>query len=171
MYQQEVHGKRMSNWMGVGLILLIVLSIMLAGFFEQVIALMTGFSQAGLLAWVLVAVEVFLLLRLSVREYLYTLSDGRLIIQSKYGKSVRLLYDIPIHSISAIGAEDEIFRKFGNGQPFDKVVTRGCEIPAQAMAYRKDGNTRLILFQPDEKMIRLLNEQADASRKAENAAD
>lgn len=171
MYQQQVHGKRMSNWVGVGLIILIVLSIMLAGFLEQVIALMTGFSQAGLLAWALVAVEVFLLLRLSVREYLYTLSDGRLIIQSKYGKSVRLLYDIPVQSIAAIGAEDEIFQKFGNGQFFDKVVTRGCEIPPRAMAYRKDGNIRLILFQPDEKMMRLLKEQASAARREENPAD
>lgn len=149
----------MPGWVGAGLILLIVLSVMLAGFLEQVIALMTGHAQLGLLAWAVVAVEVFLLLRLSVREHLYTLSDGRLIIQSKYGKSVRMLYEIPVSSIEAIGPEDEVFGQYGNGQAFDKVMTRGCEIKSSAMAYRKDGKTRLILFQPDEKMLSLIRAQ------------
>ena len=167
MVQQEVQGKRMSPWAGAGLILLIVLSIMLAGFMEQVIALMTGFSQAGLLAWAVVAAEVFFLLRLNVRGYLYTLHDGRLIIQSKYGKNVRLLYDIPVGVMKGVGPGEEIFRRFGNGQAFDKLTVRGCEIKPSALAYRKDGDTRLILFQPDEKLLSALQEQIAAAQEEE----
>lgn len=157
----------MSDWVGIGLILLIVLSIMLAGFLEQVIALMTGFTQAGLIAWAVVAVEIFLLLRLSVREYLYTLADGRFIVQSKYGKSVRMMYDIPVSAIAAVGAEDEVFSHYGNAQAYDKVVCRSCPIRPSAMAYRRDGDIRLILFQPDEKMLSLLKDEIAARREAE----
>ena len=46
MYQQDVKGKKISSLAGVGMIVLIVLSICAAGLVEQVIAQLTG-SMVG----------------------------------------------------------------------------------------------------------------------------
>lgn len=159
MYQQDVKGKKMSSLAGVGIILLIVFSIIAAGFLEQLIAQMTGKSFGAMLVWALVVAEVFFLLRLGVREYRYTLTEGRLFIESRYGNSTRIIHDIAVASIRAIGPEDEIFARYANGQTYDKVFTKGYEQPASVIAYVKDGETKLLLFQPDDKLTAMIREQ------------
>lgn len=158
MYQQEVKGKKLSPLAGIGMIALIVVSIAAAGILERMIYELTQNSVGAALAWGLIGAEIFLLLRLSVREYRYTLTDGRLFIESRYGDSVRLMYEIALSSVIAIGAQDEIFERYGNAQAYDKVYTRGCEIPLSALVYEKGGENKLISFQPDEKMIELIRE-------------
>ena len=159
MYQQDVKGKKMSSLAGVGIILLIVFSIIAAGFLEHLIAQMTGKSFGAMLVWALVVAEVFFLLRLGVREYRYTLTEGRLFIESRYGNSTRIIHDIAVASIRAIGPEDEIFARYANGQTYDKVFTKGYEQPASVIAYVKDGETKLPLFQPDDKLTEMIREQ------------
>lgn len=164
MYQQDVRGKKISPLIGAGMILLIVFSIMAAGILEQVIAQMTGMSFGAMLVWALVVLEVFLLFRLSVREYRYTLAEGRLFIEARYGNSTRIIHDIALASVLAIGPEEEIFREYANGQAFDKVFTKGCELPARVIAYRKDGEIKLLLFQPDEKLTALIEKELPADQ-------
>lgn len=159
MYQQDVKGKKISSLAGLGMIALIVLSICAAGILERLIAQLTGLDYGAMLVWALVALEVFLLLRLSVREYRYTLTEGRLFIETRYGNSTRIIYDIPVEAIQAIGPEQEIFAAHGNGQTFDKVFTKGCGITPSVIAYQKDGSTKLLLFQPDEKLTALIKQQ------------
>lgn len=159
MYQQEVKGKKMSPLAGIGVVILIVISILAAGFLEQLIAQLTGNSLASLVVWGLVVAEAVFVMRLNIRSYCYVLADGHLFIQSRYGESVRTMYDIPVESIVEIGPQDEVFGHFGNGQSYDKLVNREYPVPASAMAYRKDGNVKLLLFQPDEKLISLISGQ------------
>lgn len=156
MYQQEVKGKKLSPLAGVGIILLIVISIMAAGLLEQVIAQMTGNSPASMLVWLPAALGVFILFRLGVRDYRYTVGEGRLIIEARYGNNVRVIYDIPLASMLAIGPEEEIYAGYANGQTIDKVFTRGCGIEPRVIAYRKDDQTRLLLFQPDGQLLHLI---------------
>lgn len=153
MYQQDVEGKKMSPLAGVGAVALIVVSIMLAGFLEQVVAQLTGSGVGSLVVWALVAVEAVLVMRTSIRKYRYVLADDRLFLQSRYGDSVRTLYDIPVSDVVEIGPQEKVFERFGNGQSFDKLIVRGYSVPVSAMAYRKDGAVRLLLFQPDEKLL------------------
>ena len=159
MYQQDIEGKSMSPLAGVGVIILIVLSIMAAGFLEQIVARLTGSGVGTIIIWGLVAVEAVFVLRLNIRRYRYMLADGRLFIQSRYGDSVRTMYDIPVSDIVEVGPQDKVFARFGNGQAFDKMVIKDYEVPVSAMAYRKDGAVKLLLFQPDEKMLTLLSGQ------------
>ena len=159
MYQQDVQGKKISPLLGAGMILLIVVSIMAAGIAEQVIAQLTGMTFGSMLVWALVVLEVFLLFRMSVREYRYTLADGRLFIEARYGSSTRIIHDIALSSMLAIGPEDEIFRQYANGQTFDKAFTKGCSIAPSVIAYRKDEDIKLLLFQPDEKLTGLIERQ------------
>ena len=159
MYQQDVKGKKVSALAGIGMVLLIVLSIVAAGFLEQVLVLMTGVSYGSIVVWGLVIVEIFLLLRLSSREYRYTLTEGRLFIESRYGNSTRIIHDISVNAIEAIGPEQEIFQTYGNGQAYDRVFTKGCGIAPSVIAYRKDGEVKLLLFQPDEKLAGMIKEQ------------
>lgn len=163
MYQQDVKGKKISSLAGLGMIALIVLSICAAGILERLIAQLTGLDYGAMLVWALVALEVFLLLRLSVREYRYTLTEGRLFIEARYGNSTRIIHDIPVEAIQAIGPEQEIFAAYGNGQTFDKVFTKGCGIASSVIAYQKDGSTKLLLFQPDEKLTALIKQQMAAA--------
>ena len=158
MYQQDVKGKKISPLAGAGMIVLIVVSIMLAGFLEQVIAQLTGLGFGAMLVWALVVVEVFFLLRMGVREYRYTLTEGRLFIESRYGNSTRIIHDIAVASIRAIGPEEEIFAAYANGQTYDRVTSKGCEVPASVIAYEKDEEIKLLLFQPDEKLIGLIRQ-------------
>lgn len=162
MYQQDVKGKKISPLVGVGMILLIVFSIMAAGILEQVIAQITGKSLGAMLVWALVVLEVFMLFRMSVREYRYTLADGRLFIEARYGNSTRIIHDIALSAVQAIGPEEEIFREYANGQTFDKVFTKGCDIQPRVIAYRKDGEIKLLLFQPDEKLTQLIESEITA---------
>lgn len=165
MYQQDVKGKRLSTLAGVGLILMIVLSIIAAGILEKAIAMTTGFQYGSFLVWALVVAEAVLVMRLSVKEYRYTLTEGRLIIESRYGDHVRMLYDVPVADIAAIGPQDEVFRQYGNGQAFDRVFTRGCAVPPSGLAYRKGGEIRLLSFQPDERMTSLIRQGMEAAKK------
>lgn len=163
MYQQNVKGKKLSPLAGAGLIVLIVLSVMAAGFLEQVVALMTGSSLGSLVVWALVGVEAFFIFRLNTREYRYTVAEGRLFIESRYGNHVRTLFDIPLKDILAIGPEEAVFQEYGNGQSYDKVYVRSCAIARSALAYRKGEATRLLSFQPDEKMLEILKDAATPS--------
>jgi hypothetical protein len=135
-----------------------VLSIAAAGILERVIYELTRNSLGAIVVWGLIGAEIFLLLRLSVREYRYTLTDGRLFIESRYGDSVRLLHEIPLSGVIAIGTQDEIFEKYGNAQAYDKVYTRGCEIPLSALVYVKNGENKLLSFQPDETVRKIIEE-------------
>jgi len=164
MYQQDVKGKKTSPLAGVGMILLIVVSIMAAGILEQAIAQMTGMTFGSMLVWALVVLEVFFLFRLSVREYRYTLADGRLFIEARYGNSTRIIHEIAVSAIQAIGPEEEIFGQYANGQTYDKVFTKGCAIEPRVIAYRKDEEIRLLLFQPDEKLLELIQRELPADK-------
>ena len=162
MYQQDVKGKKMSPLAGIGMILLIVVSIMAAGILEKAIAQVTGLTFGSMLVWALVVLEVFMLFRMSVREYRYTLADGRLFIEARYGNSTRIIHDISLSSVQAIGPEEEIFGTYANGQTFDKVFTKGCALESRVIAYRKDDEIKLLLFQPDEKLVQLIESEIAA---------
>ena len=162
MYQQDVKGKKISPLIGVAMIALIVVSIMAAGILEQVIAQMTGMTLGSMLVWALVVLEVFLLFRLSVREYRYTLTEGRLFIEARYGNSTRIIHDISLTAVQAIGPEEEIFKQYANGQAFDRVFTKGCEIRPSVIAYRKGDEIKLLLFQPDDTLIELIRREMAA---------
>ena len=164
MYQQDVKGKSISSLAGVGLIALIVLSIMAAGFLEQLIAVMTGFKYGSFLVWGLVIAEAVFVMRLSVKEYRYTLAEGRLVIESRYGDHVRVLYNIPLSDVAAVGPQDDVFRQYGNGQAYEKVFTRGYPAAPSGLAYRKDGSIRLLSFQPDETMLSLIRQGMESAQ-------
>ena len=61
--------------------------------------------------------------------------------------------------IVEVGPQEKVFERFGNGQTFDKLIVKDYEVPVSAMAYRKDGAVKLLMFQPDEKMLTLLSGQ------------
>ncbi len=163
MYQQDVKGRKLSMLAGIGLIALIVLSIAAAGLLEQIISQLTDSGAGAIVVWLLVIAEVFFVLRLSVREYRYTVTDERLFIESRYGDSVRMLHDIPLSAVLAIGPQEEIFAKYGNAQAYDKVFTRGYDVPLSTIVYLKDGENKLLSFQPDEKMREIIREHIEPS--------
>ncbi len=160
MYQQEVKGKKVSPLAGIGMILLIMFSIIAASILEQLLMQMTGFAYGSIVVWGLVVVEAVFVMRLSVMGSLYRLDDEKLYIDRKYGDHIRNIATIPLNTIVAIGPEADIFKKYGNGQAYDKLLTRGCTIPVSGLAYRKNGQLCLLSFQPDETLVSLLTPRA-----------
>ena len=171
IYQQDINGKRVSPLVGIGLIALIVFSIMAVGTLEQLIARWTGFRYGSMVVWVIVAAEALLVMRLSVLEQRYVLTEERLLVMNRYGDHERVLYDIPLSAMAAVGPEKDVFARYGNGQAYDRAVTRGSDIPVSALAWRGDGKTRLLLFQPDEKLTALLRERIDGQAEQDAPAD
>ncbi len=168
MYQQEVKGRKISPLAGIGLIVLIVVSIMAAGILEQLIAVMTGFAYGSFVVWGLVVVEAVFIMRLNVMGSFYRLTEDSLCIDRKYGERIRNMLTIPLTHIVAVGPEAEIFKKYGNAQAYDKLTTRGCAIPVSAVAYRKDGEIKLVTFHPDEELLFLMEGQRRARAQAED---
>lgn len=153
MVRQRVKGRTVSPLVGILLILGIALSIVVIGWIEQAIQLVTG-SQLGAVMWLLVVAEAALAMRLSVMEYLYTVADDKFYIERVYGDHGRIVYDIPIKDIAAFGGKAEIFKEYGNGQSFDKAVMRHCTLKEMAIAYHKENSEqmKLLVIQPDEEL-------------------
>lgn len=166
MYQQDVKGKKLSPLAGIGMIALILLSIAAAGFLERILYQMTQNSIGAIVVWCLIGAEILWMLRMSVREYRYTLTDGRLFIESRYGDNVRLMHEIPLSAVRAVGAQEEIFQKYGNAQAYDKVFTRGYDVPLSTIVYVRNGENKLLSFQPDETMLSMIREHIDSDGEA-----
>lgn len=162
MVQQRLKGRTVSPVKGILLVGGIVLSIVLVSWLERLIALTTNIQYAGMAVWLLIVLEAMAVMRLSVMEYRYTVDDGRFFIERVYGDHARIVHDIPLSDIVAVGDQKEIFRAYGNGQSYDKAVLRENTLSTKAIAYHKDGaeQMKLILIQPDEAIMSALSKMA-----------
>ena len=68
-------------------------------------------------------------------------------------------------SLLGVGARDEVFRRFGNAQVYEKAILKSVALPEMALAYAKDdgGAAALLVIQPDEAMAAGLRSAARAS--------
>lgn len=167
MVQQRLKGRSLSPVQGILIIAGIIFSIIFVSWLERAISLMTGFQYGSMAVWLIIVAEVAALMRLSVMEFRYTVDDGRFFIERVYGDHARIVHDIPLRDILAVGDQDEIFRQYGNGQSYDKATLRENKIPKKAIAYRRDGadTVRLILIQPEEAFLHALEDAAAANRQ------
>ena len=116
--------------------------------------------------WLIIVAEAVAVMRLSVMEFRYTVDDGRFFIERVYGDHARIVHDIPLKDILAVGDQDEIFKKYGNGQSYDKATLRENKLPKKAIAYRREGAdaVRLMLIQPEELLLHALEDAAAANQ-------
>ena len=166
MVQQRLKGRSVSPLQGIAIVLGIVLSIMIVSWLERLISVAAGLQYAGMAVWLIVVAEAVAVMRLSVMEFRYTVDDGRFFIERVYGDHARIVHDIPLKDILAVGDQDEIFKKYGNGQSYDKATLRENKLPKKAIAYKKEGaeTVRLMLIQPEEPLLRAL-ERASAENE------
>ena len=159
MIQQTVKGRSVSPLGGALLIVGLAVSIVLVSWIERAIALSTGFQYGSFAVWALIVVEAMLIVRLSLMSCRYTVSDGRFFIERVYGNRARIVYDIPLDAVLAVGDRDEIFRRYGNAQAYDSVSIRRQVIPEKALAYaaKNGGPARLLLFQPNDEILAALD--------------
>lgn len=162
MVQQRLKGRSVSPIQGVLIIAGIIFSIIFVSWLERVISLAAGLQYGGMAVWLIIVAEAVAVMRLSVMELRYTVDDGRFFIERVYGDHARIVHDIPLKDILAVGDQDEIFKKYGNGQSYDKATLRENKLPKKAIAYKKDGAeaVRLMLIQPEEPLLRALERAA-----------
>ncbi len=164
MIQQSVKGRPLSRLAGVLLVLGLAASIVLVSWIERALAMTTGFQYGAFAVWALIIAEAAFVMRLSVMGYRYTVSDGRFFVERVYGDHARIVHDIPLSGVLAVGGRDDVFRRYGNAQAYDKAVMRQAECPEKALAYAPgkdaEGAARLMLFQPNEEILRALEEAA-----------
>ncbi len=164
MIQQTVKGRSVSPLAGALIVLGLAASIVLVSWVERAIALSTGFQYGSFAVWAVIVAEAVFIVRLSVMACRYTVAEGRFFIERVYGDHARIVYDIPLGSVLAVGERDDIFRRFGNAQAYDSVCIRKCGLPEKALAYAaKDGGAaKLLLFQPNDEIQAALREAAQS---------
>ena len=164
MIQQSLKGRSISRPAGALAVLGLAASIVLVRWIELALAMTTGFQYGAFAVWALIVAEAAFVMRLSVMGYRYTVSDGRFFVERVYGDHARIVHDIPLSGVLAVGGRDDVFRRYGNAQAYDRAVLRGAECPEKALAYAPgkgaDGAARLLLFQPNEEIFRALEEAA-----------
>lgn len=167
MVQQRLKGRSVSPIQGVLIIAGIIFSIIFVSWLERVISLAAGLQYGGMAVWLIIVAEAVAVMRLSVMEFRYTVDDGRFFVERVYGDHARIVHDIPLKDILAVGDQDEIFKKYGNGQSYDKATLRENKLPKKAVAYRKDGadTVRLMLIQPEEPLLHALEDAAAANQQ------
>ena len=158
MIHQSLKGRGLSPVKGALIIVGLAVSIVLVSWIERAVALSTGFQYGSFAVWALVVAEVMAVLRLSVMEYRYSLGEGRFFVERVYGGSARITHDISLDRAIAFGPKDEVFKRCGNAQTYEKAVVKGLDWPEYAIAYRKDNSDApaLLVVQPDEAMAAAL---------------
>ena len=171
MIHQTLKGRSISPVKGIFLILGLAVSIVLVSWIERAIALSTGFQYGSFAVWLLVVAEVAAVLRLSVMEYRYSLGEGRFFVERVYGGSARITHDIPLDQVVAFGPKDEVFRRCGSAQTYEKAVVKQLDLPEAAIAYQKDKDSApaLLVIQPDEAMAAALRAAVPADALNESA--
>ena len=166
MVQQRLKGRSVSPVQGLLIIAGIIFSIIFVSWLEGVISLAAGLQYGGMAVWLIIVAEAVAVMRLSVMEFRYTVDDGRFFIERVYGDHARIVHDIPLKDILAVGDQDEIFKKYGNGQSYDKATLRENKLPKKAIAYRREGAdaVRLMLIQPEEPLLHALEDAAAANQ-------
>ena len=166
MVQQRLKGRSVSPVQGLLIIAGIIFSIIFVSWLERVSGLAAGLQYGGMAVWLIIVAEAVAVMRLSVMEFRYTVDDGRFFIERVYGDHARIVHDIPLKDILAVGDQDEIFKKYGNGQSYDKATLRENKLPKKAIAYRREGAdaVRLMLIQPEEPLLHALEDAAAANQ-------
>ena len=165
MIQQELKGRSISGALGVLVILGLVVSIILVSWIERAIAMTTGFQYGAFAVWALVIVEAAAIMRLSVLAYRYTISDGRFFVERVYGDHARIICEVSLGAVLAVGEKDGIFKRYGNAQAYDKAVMKKANLPEMALAYTREKSDMpgLLVIQPNEEILKALEEAALAN--------
>ena len=172
MIQQVVKGRPVSAFRGVLIIIALAASIVLVSWVERAIALSTGFQYGAFAVWALVIAEAVAIMRLSVMGFRYTVSDGHFFVERVYGDHARIVHDVPLDAILAVGGREDVFHRYGSAQAYEKAVMKHCPLPEKALAYRgkSEGDpARLLLIQPDAAILAALNEAAAKAAQPEDA--
>ena len=164
MIRQNVKGRSVPPILGALIVLGLAASIVLVSWVERAVALSTGFQYGAFAVWALVVAEAVFIARLSVMSCRYTVAEGRFFIERVYGDHARIVYDIPLDAVLAVGGKDEVFARYGSAQTYDSVTIRKYPLAEKALAYAaKDGGAaRLLLFQPNEEIFAALSAAAQA---------
>lgn len=166
MTEQRVKGKPISSAVGVLLVLAIALSMIIANALARLLAAYMPSYIPMIGVWLLAAMGVFLLMRGHIVEYNYTVSGGRFYIERIYGARGKLLLDVPLSDILALSDEAALRARWPKLGRALRATLKACDIQVRAIAYRRDGQRRIALIQPDARIRALLWDAAarDAAR-------
>jgi hypothetical protein len=169
MIRQTLKGRALSPVKGALVIVGLAVSIVLVSWIERAIALSTGFQYGAFAVWALIIVELMAVLRMSAMEFRYSLGEGHFFVERVYGGSARIVHDIPLSRMLAFGPKDDIFKRYGNAQTYEKAVIKQSGLPEMAVAYaRENGDApALLVIQPDEAMTSALRRTLEASATEE----
>lgn len=158
MYQQIVQGKKISPLMGIIWVVGIVAALMLTSILSQLIARIFAFEYASLLGWGVAALLAVWLMQSRIMEYRYTLSQGRLYLERKFGEHTKVLQQIELCDIAQLGPADELLPRFKKMGPVNNLCLKANPLPRMLLVYRLQGLTKMALIQPDEELTRLIRE-------------
>ena len=153
MIRQRVEHAPLTGWRGVALILLIALLVIaLSNIFSALERVLGSMAASFLFILCGMAVAGFLLNRY-VLGYLYVCENGCLHVSRVYGKRHRPMADIWLNGVQACGEPDAIRKRFP-GAKIQRATRADCPLSPMAVAYRDDGQTAILLLQPNDALAR-----------------
>lgn len=93
-----------------------------------------------------------------VLVYLYTLDSVKLVVERVFSKKPRFMLQILLREIVYFAPLADAESKYPKLSK-QRAVRRQESLPEYGIVYKRSGETRMLVFQPDEDMIALLKEQ------------
>lgn len=160
MVQETVESRRVSSLQGFGLIILIVGGVYLMSGLAGWLQSQFHFEYAGLLIWLYAGLMALLVMRFRIMAYRYTYYEGRLMMERKFGGHAKILVNVPLCDVKALGPMDEVLARYPDAKPINRLYLKekAQEKPVMAMIYAQDGAKCAALFQPSAAMQKLIRE-------------
>ncbi|HIS98737.1 MAG TPA: hypothetical protein IAA59_00740 [Candidatus Faecaligallichristensenella faecipullorum] len=160
MIQETIEGRRVSSIQGFLLIIAIVAGMYLLSGLAGWLQAQLHFEQAGLLIWLYAGLMAVWLMRFRVMAYRYTYYEGRLMLERKFGDHAKILVNVPLCDVKALGPMAETLAKHPNAKPINRLYLKekAAEKPVMALIYAQDGATRAALFQPSPALQALIRD-------------
>lgn len=94
-----------------------------------------------------------------VIRYLYTVDGVKLTVERVYHKKPRLMVELMKREILFIGSAEEAVKKHGKIKTHKAVRKTNINKPV-AVVYKRAGEKQMLIFQPDEEILKALSEKA-----------
>lgn len=95
-----------------------------------------------------------------VIRYLYTVDGVKMTVERVYHKKPRPLEEMMLRDILFVGAPETATKKYGNIKALRAVRTTNPNPPV-AVVYKRAGEKRLLLFQPNKEILAALDKKAE----------
>ena len=148
MHRQQLLNPPLKALKGLLVVGALAATVLLDSLLAQLLTAIVTELVAAVFFWCVGILIALWTLRRYVMGYSYALTSSLLIIAHLYGRYERRMEEIYLNNIVFAGTPEAVRKRYPDARVHRAVLTRN---PTEvfAIAYRDDGKTAILLFQPD----------------------